>query len=200
VRKKIIVVTAAGALTLGGLAVGVPALADSDRIGVATSAAVDRIRDAIDDLVADGSLTEEQADEVAGRLADAGFGGHGGGHRGGGGHGGFGLDAAADALGMTEEELRNALETEGTTLADVAEQQGLSTGDLVEALVEAAHERADAAVEDGRLTQEEADDRLADVEERISERVTTVLPERGRGNGSGPGGRGDGAEHDGSGD
>ncbi|SOD97859.1 hypothetical protein [Blastococcus haudaquaticus] len=179
-RKKLIIATTAGALTLTGLAVAVPALASP---GAGGTAAVERITEALSGLVDDGSLTQEQADEVAATLSEAGIAGRGGGHHG----GGPGLAAAADALGMTEEELRTALEQEGTTLADVAEEQGVDVGTLVDALVEAQQERIAEAVEDGQLTQEEADERLADLKERITERVNSDTPPAGRG----PGGRGD---------
>ena len=171
-RKKLIIATAAGVLTLGGVVVAMPVLADTD-----STTAADRVREALTGLVEDGSLTEEQADEVATTLSESGLGrgGHHGGHR-------LGLETAAEALGMTEDELRTALEPDGTSLADVAEAEGVDVGTLVDALVEAQQERIAQAVEDGRLTQEEADERLADLEERVTERVNSADP--------GPGGRG----------
>ncbi|MDP5182630.1 hypothetical protein QOZ88_08255 [Blastococcus sp. BMG 814] len=163
-RKKLIIATTAGALALGGgLAVAVPALADEE----ASTTRQDRIRDALSGLVDDGSLTGEQADEVAATLAESGLGG-------GRGHGPAArphLAAAATALDLTEDELREALATEGTSLADVAEQQGVAVEVLGDALVAAQEERIAQAVEDGDLTQEEADERLADLEERVSARV-----------------------------
>jgi polyhydroxyalkanoate synthesis regulator phasin len=170
-RKKLIIATTAGVLSLGGLAVAVPALADTDGSG----SAVDRITEALSGLVSDGSITQDQADEVATTLDEVGI-GHGGPGFGHGGPGGPDLDAAATALGMTEDELRTALEPDGTTLADVAEQQDVPVDTLVDALVAAAQERMAGAVEDGHLTQDEADDRLADLEERITERVTSGPP------------------------
>ncbi|MBJ7453432.1 MAG: hypothetical protein JHC71_15325 [Blastococcus sp.] len=173
-RKKLIIATTAGVLTLGGLGLAVPALADTGPTG----SAVDRITEALSGLVSDGSITQEQADEVASTLDEAGI-GHGGGHRG----GGFDLSAAATALGMTEDELRTALETDGTTLADVAGDQGVEVDVLVDALVTAQQERIAAAVEDGRITQEQADERLADLEERVTERVNSEPPVGGPGHG-----------------
>ncbi len=166
-RRKLIIATTAGALTLGGLAVAVPATAGSDAAG---ASAVERITEALSGLVSDGSLTQEQADEVADTLSEAGIGGPGG-HGGGRGGGHLDLAAAASALGLTEEELRTALEADGTSLADVAEEHGVPVDALVDALVTAAQEDIAAAVEDGELTQEQADERLADLEERVTERV-----------------------------
>lgn len=188
-RKKLIIATTAGVLSLGGLAVAAPALADT---GNPAGSAVDRITEALSGLVSDGSITQEQADEVAGTLDEAGI-GHGGGHRG----GGLALSAAATVLGLTEDELRTALATDGTTLADVAEEQGVDLDALVDALVTAAQERMAVAVEDGRLTQEQADERLADLEERITERVNSESPVGGPGHGprgNRDGGTGGGAD------
>jgi hypothetical protein len=84
---------------------------------------------------------------------------------------------------MTEDELRTALETDGTTLADVAGEQGVEVDVLVDALVAAQEERIAAAVEDGRITQEQADERLADLEERVTERVNSEAPVGGPGHG-----------------
>lgn len=169
-RKKLIIATAAGVLTLGGVAVAVPVLADTD----GETSVVDRIKSALSGLVDDGSLTQEQADEVATTLSDAGLGhgGHHGGDR-------IGLETAADALGLTEAELRTALEPDGTSLADVAQDQGVDVGTLVDALVQAQQDRIAQAVEDGRLTQAEADQRLADLEARVTERVNSDDPVRG---------------------
>jgi hypothetical protein len=170
-RKWILTTTAAGAVLVGGLAVAGPALAED---GSGTSA-VERITEALAGLVDDGSITQAQADEVAATLAEAGLGGpHGHGR-----HGpGLQLSVAAETLGMSEDELREALAADGATLADVAEEQGVAVPDLVDALVAAGEERIAGAVEDGRLTQEEADQRLADLEARITERVESPLPDR----------------------
>ncbi|MCA0146674.1 hypothetical protein [Blastococcus sp. LR1] len=181
-RRKLIIATTAGVLGLSGLAVAVPALAAPGDSG--GGSAVERITDALSGLVDDGSLTQDQADEVATTLSEAGVG------RGGPHGGGPGLEAAATALGMTEDELRSALEPDGTTLADVAEDEGVPVDDLVAALVAAERERTAQAVEAGRLPQDEADERLADVEERVTERVNSDAPARGHG--GHPGGRGPG--------
>ena len=179
-RKKLIIATTAGVLTLGGVVVAVPVLADTD-----STTAADRVREALSGLVDDGSITDEQADEVATTLSGAGIGGRGGHHG-----GRLALDAAASALDMTEEELRTALEPEGTTLADVAEAQGVGVDTLMDALVQAMEERLAQAVEDGRLTQEQADERLADLEERVAERVNSA-DRGGRGHHGPRGGDGD---------
>ncbi|TFV92930.1 hypothetical protein E4P40_00650 [Blastococcus sp. CT_GayMR20] len=170
-RTKLIIATTAGVLTLGGVAVAVPVLADTP----GETSVVDRIKEALTGLVDDGSITQEQADEVATTLSEAGLGRGGGPH----GAGRLGLETAAEALGMTDDELRTALEPDGTSLADVAEAEGVEVDTLVDALVEAQQARIAEAVEDGRLTQEEADERLADLEERVTDRVNSDDLRRG---------------------
>jgi hypothetical protein len=187
-RKLIVTTTTAGVLALGGLAVAVPALADTDpgtSTGTTASSAVDRITEALSGLVSDGSLSQEQADEVATTLDGAGL-GRPGGPGGPGGHGGgpLELSAAATALGMSEADLRTALETEGTSLADVAGQQGVAVDTVVQALVAAAQADIAQHVQDGDLTQAQADERLADLQARVTERVDSD----GWGPGRGPGG------------
>ena len=179
-RKKLVIAASAGVLTLSGLAVAVPALADpSSTASVAGTSAVERIKNALSGLVGDGSLTQEQADEVATTLEAAGLGDGRGGH---GGGGRLDLAAAATALGMTQDELTTALQADGASLATVAGQQGVAVDTLVTALTDAAETRITQAVTDGRITQEQADQRLADLAARITERVNaTDLGRHGRG-------------------
>jgi lambda repressor-like predicted transcriptional regulator len=174
VRKKLVVAAAAGALTLTGLAVAVPAVADTDDTDGTSTSVVDRIKDALSGLVDDGSITQEQADEVATTLDGAGFGHHGG---------WFGLETAAETLGMTEDELRTALDAEGATLASIAEDKGVAVDQLIDALVKAKQERIAKAVEEG-MPQDVADERLADLQERVTEWVNAThedMPWGGRG-------------------
>jgi uncharacterized protein YidB (DUF937 family) len=149
------------------------------------------IKDALSGLVGDGTITQEQADKVAEALngSDAlGHHGPGGGLRGLGP--GVGLDAAAEALGMSAQDLRSALQR-GSTLADVAQEQGVETSALVDALVTAAQERLDAAVADGRIPQQRADELAGTLEQEITEHLDDPLPLRGPGDGRGRGHHGD---------
>ena len=84
--------------------------------------------------------------------------------RGPGGHG-FGLgdaelEAAAKVLGMTTDEISSALQS-GKTLQDLADEAGVDIAD-VQAAIQAVHEaemreRIAQAVEDGTMTQAQAD-------------------------------------------
>ncbi|SFO77679.1 hypothetical protein SAMN05660464_1123 [Geodermatophilus dictyosporus] len=194
-RKKIVLAATAGALTLTGLGLAVPAMADEETTTTesttGSTTVEDRIRDALSGLVDDGSITQEQADEVATTLGGAGFGGHGGHWWG----GGFGLEVAAETLGLSEEDLRAALEADGASLAGVAEDQGVAVEDLVAALVAAAQEHLDEAVAEGRLTQEQADERSAELETWITERVNDTDADGGP-----RGGWGHWGDRDGDGD
>lgn len=155
--------------------------AEADR----TASLVERIKEALSGLVSDGTITQEQSEQVASTLADSdalrGPGGHG--HH---GHGlgfgpgmfGEGLDAAAEVLGMTGEELRDALR-DGATLGAIADEQGVDRQQLVDALVAAATERINEAVADGRLTQEQADERIAELPDKVTELLDRALPTRG---------------------
>ena len=177
-RKKLITLTTAGLIAVGGAAVAVPALAATDTTNTATatpdSTQVEKITEALAGLVTDGSITQEQAEKVASTLDAADL---GGGHRGGHG-GGRDLSTAATTLNMTEDDLRTALQADGATLATVADAQGVSVGTLIDALVTAGQERITQAVADGEMTQEQADQRLADLQTRVTDRVNSTGDDR----------------------
>jgi hypothetical protein len=133
----------------------------------------------VDAAVADGRLTKEQGDALKQRIESGqaplfGLGGGPGGHDRG-GHLGD-LDAAASYLGLTEDQLRTQLQS-GKTLAEVAKAQGKSVDGLVDALVAATKKHLDDAVADGRLTQAQADQILAGMKQRITDRVNGKLPQ-----------------------
>lgn len=63
--------------------------------------------------------------------------------------------AIAEALGMTEDELADALRS-GKSLRELAGEQGVDEAALMAAILEHLRGRLDSAVDNGRLTQEEA--------------------------------------------
>ncbi len=99
------------------------------------------------------------------------------------------LEAAAEGIGIEPAALRDALEG-GQTIAEVAQAHGVEVQAAVDALVADATERIDQAVADERFTQEEADQKKADLNERITAVVNGERPEGGprgaRGGGNGP--------------
>ena len=85
-----------------------------------------------------------------------------------GGPGGFGgrgpgLEAAADAIGISVDELRTALR-DGSSLAEVAAANDVDVQTVIDALVAEATAHLDEAVENGRLTEAEAAERAADLD------------------------------------
>jgi polyhydroxyalkanoate synthesis regulator phasin len=140
---------------------------------------VSKILEALGPLVENGTISEAQAEAVAETLAEnlpprrP--------HRG----GRFVVGAAAEFLGMEVQDLAAQLR-EGTTLAEIA---GAQTDGLIAALVADVEEKLDGAVAEGRITQEEADEKLAEA----TERITTFVNEGPQHEeGEGPGGRGRG--------
>jgi transposase len=109
------------------------------------------------------------------------FGGRGGGWgRGGFGRGGFGwagggmwtmFDTAAEALELTPEEFFAELRA-GKSPAEIAEEQGVDVQKVYDAMNatrgEAMQQALQEAVEDGRITQEQADQMLERLENRPS--------------------------------
>lgn len=160
-----------------------------------------RIKAALKTLVDDGTITQAQADKVASRLASSlpgpgGFrdfrGGPGTGEpgmggpgmHGPGGTGGMrdlmqaGLDAAAKALGMTSDQVRQGLMS-GKSLATMAKEKGVATSTVVDALVAEADARIDQAVKDGTLTADQAARFKAGAKDRITAFVDGRLPRFG---------------------
>lgn len=144
------------------------------QLGVEPSALSDALKEAlenrIDDALADGRLSAEQAQRLRERLDSQeypqlfGGGHHGFGHRGFSAHLGF-LDEAASYLGISVTELRDELRDK--TLAEIAREQGKSASALVDRLVATQTKRIDEAVADGRLTDEQAAELKEGVEARM---------------------------------
>ena len=134
-------------------------------------------------LVDAGTITQAQSDAVVAALVAN---GPKGGMRG--GHGGPGMDVAAQALGMTADELHTALDG-GQTLAQVAESKGVSVQVLTDALVAAEKTHIAQEVTDGRIDQATADQKLAEVDQHVTDMINGVRPQ-GAPHGGQPGGKG----------
>ena len=143
------------------------------------------LKNRVDDAVEDGRLTEEQGRRLKERidsggvpffgLGPRGFHDH---HRKGlGPHMLFGGKAAgaAEYLGMERTEMFEAL-SRGKTLADLARERDKPVAGLIDAMVEATEKRLDEAVADGKLTEADKKEVLADVRERISRLVNEGFP------------------------
>jgi hypothetical protein len=181
---------AAGVLTGGaaGLALSVPGVSSAEpTTATATAgspvapAAPDRaawVTAALQPLVDDGTITRAQADAVAAALQQAAPAGPMGSHgpRGELGlPGGPGLDAAAQAIGVTTDELSQAL-VGGQTIAGFAQSKGVDPQVVIDAMVAQAGQHLVDEVASGEHTQDEADRIAADLEQRITGMVNGELP------------------------
>lgn len=147
-----------------------------------------RIQETLRPLVEDGTITQAQADKVTDALVAASPDRDHGDRGGPWGHGGFGLglDVAAKALGITADELRTELQ-KGSSIADVAKAKGVDPATVTDALVAEATTRIDEQVANGKVTRDEADQRIAELKDRIAAMVNGELPAGGPGAAGGPG-------------
>jgi hypothetical protein len=166
IRTTILTAAIAGG-SIVGLA-GVTGIADAAIDTDAASPAAAAIGDANDEGIADTDRAERRAARQAARETNR--------------------QEIADVLGVSVEDLSTELQG-GATLADVAAANGVAVSDVVDAIVQQKTERVDQAVENGRMTAEEAAEKTADLEERVQTRVEEGRPERGDGEGR-RGGRG----------
>jgi len=181
-------------LVVAALAMTGVALAQSDDAATADPATTieetpirSKIVEWLAPLVDEGTIDQSQAEAVADTLAEAlprppGPMGHG-------------IEAireAADFLGLTPEDLVEALR-DGQTLADLAVANGSTADALIDHLVGLAEAHLDELVADGRITAEEKADMLEHMTERITASVNGDIDRPflgGPGMGHGPGGMG----------
>lgn len=147
----------------------------------------------IDEKVADGTLTAEQGERLKERIQEEGFLSpldrlgirvhvrHE--------MGGLTVEAAATVLGVEPDELLAELR-DGTTMAEVAEDQGMAVDKFTSALLDQVRQDLDALVADGTLTENQADNAFERIEENIDSIVNAEMGPCGRGRG--PGGFGGG--------
>jgi hypothetical protein len=87
---------------------------------------------------------------------------------------------AAKAIGITEAQLETALQG-GQSLAAVAKSKGVDVQKVIDALVADANDELAAAVKSGALTQAQADELKANVEQRVTAQVNGTLHGHGDG-------------------
>lgn len=156
--------------------------------------------DLINEKVADGSLTEEEAAEIIeriesaeGRLFPPFFG-----HKGGGHHGHFPrvigniFEAAAGILGLDVDALHEEVRA-GSSLADIAEGQGLDVEAFKGDLQTALQAEIEAKVADGTITVEMGERLSAALANHI-DRIVEGVKGDGPGRGFGPSGDGTGED------
>jgi len=173
-KRLVMIAVAVAVLALGVVAIGGAAADEddgplgtflskvADKLGVSEDelqTAIDEARtETLDEAVDEGLLTEEQAE----RLQDGGFPfrgrpRHGPGHV---------MDAAAEALGMPQDELMEQLR-DGNSLAEVAEAQGKDLKAFKAELLDQVQAQLDELVAEDDLTQEQADGIFQRTEENI---------------------------------
>lgn len=141
-----------------------------DQLKAAQKAARDQL---IDEAVAAGRITPEQAERlkalepgefrglrklghrVAHALANI-------------------LDAAANALGLTTEEVRQGL-ADGKSIADLAGEQGKSVDAVKSAMLSELESEIDQAVADGKITAEQG----ANLKQKLNDRIDDIVNHRG---------------------
>jgi phage antirepressor YoqD-like protein len=194
--RRIAALALAGGLLAGGTGAAIAAVTKDDGKKAEQAVLADaakrlnvspeKLRDAlsaaqdaqIDQAVKDGTLTQKQADAIKARRKQSGrvLGGPFGGPPGFRGHGpGFGPHGGArgvifpdlaKALGLTRTQLFEQLR-DGKSIADIAKAKGKSLDDVRAAVKADAKQRADKAVKDGDLTQAQADEMLAHLDDAL---------------------------------
>ena len=181
--KRSVAITAIAASTLGGVAAGaafftpVIASAQDDAVEAeqATPGRGERISEALQVLVDDGTLTEVQRDAVVETLKNA-RPDRGASHD---RRGPRGAGEIAKILGLEGSEMREALRN-GSSIAELAEAQGIDSADIVGAIVARAEDRLDAAVENGRIDDAQAAEMLTRAAERAEDLVNGEIEFGGR--------------------
>lgn len=159
--RKLLAVAAVVSLVAGGLILAVSLQQPQSALAQETEDRVfgGPLRDVLDDLVSQHVITQEQADKIASAFAErvAAL------HRGRVPY----LETVAGVLDIDVDDLAEHLR-DGKTIAEIA---GNKTQAVIDALVAEQNARIDRAVENGRLTEEQADEVRTATAERIEAMV-----------------------------
>lgn len=150
--------------------------------GALTNALKQALKNRVDAAVKDGRMTKEEGARIKERIDASdvpmlGLGPRGFRHHPHGDHKHFPgvvfggkLEGAAEYLGMDRLQLMNAL-SGGKTLAALARDRSKSVNGLIDAMVAATGKRLDEAVANGKLTEADKKEVLADLKGRITRLV-----------------------------
>src|SRR5947209_11836856 len=190
-----VAVAGAAVLVLGGAAVGIAAAQAQPRTTPSGQQAQSGYQRFVDALAKRLNISTQNLESaITQARSDAGLPAQGNGFPGGGGRGergkGFGgdLNAAATAIGITQDQLRTELP--GKSLAQVAQAHGKTANDVATALKNAANQRIDQEVAAGRLAADQANTRKQAAATQIDQFVTQTVPHGGSGGPGGPSGLG----------
>lgn len=141
-------------------------------------------KETIDTKVADGKLTEEQAAKIKENIENEEFRGPGFG-RGLRGEPGRFMGAGAEMqgisefLGMSEDDLREAMRTDDKTLLEIAKEKGKTEDQLKSYLSTKFDERVSQALTDGKITETQANK----MKENKDDMIERIMNREGRGPG-----------------
>lgn len=147
--------------------------ANGGNVEAVVNAAVTEATAEINQAVADGKMTQERADQLISRLPEVYMAAVNGELR------ERAMEAratvgviqlAAEETGLSAQEIRQQLR-DGQTLADVLTANGVEVTAFIDTAAAQVQERLTEAVSNGRLTQEQADERLQQFCERLTERI-----------------------------
>lgn len=143
-----------------------------------------RIEKFLDELVKDGTITQEQAEKIKAKIKEK-VGSGRGGHDGRGDLIRAGLVEAAKSIGISAEQLKEELKS-GKSVAEVAQAHGVDPQKVIDDLVAAATAKIDEAVAAGKIPA----DRAAEIKANLPERISRLVNSKHGPNG--PGGHRDG--------
>ena len=182
-KNKAIASGLVGLLAFGGAAAIATPIASAQGPDGTDAQVQERLQarsDRLAEKVADGTITQEQADQIAARFGDrqerrserraevsA---------------------VVADLLDISTDDLV-AAHQDGQSLADIAAANGVDVQIVIDALVAQANAHVDEKVADGSIDQTRADEIRANLVERITARVNGERPEPGERTGRGGPGR-----------
>ena len=142
----------------------------------------------LDELVADGKITEDEVAKIRDRIESGDFplfpfGGHGPGRGPGGPHHGHGfgmiggdlIKQTADFLGIDRQTVIDGLQND-QSLAQIAEANGKSGDELSGYIYDQLQTKLDEAVANNRITQDREDSMLSNAKDRIDEAINRVGP------------------------
>ncbi len=140
--------------------------------------------DTVDQMLKDGTITQQQADKLNQEIQNGNFPGLlGMGGRFGGfgmmGKGEFGaslqsiVQAVAGKLNLTPQQIQDQLKS-GKSLAEIASAQGVSRDDLKSDITTAVDQQVDKAVTDGKITQTRADQ----IKSNLSSKLDQIIDQK----------------------
>jgi hypothetical protein len=161
--------------------------ANGGDVDAVIAAVVEEATTRIATAVTEGRITQERADEMLANLQETVTSaingelqlGRGGGLGGRGGRDGMRavLDLVVEQTGLTRAEVLAQVQ-DGATVAEILTANDVDVAAFIDSAVAQAETKIAEAVAAGRITQEQADERLAQLRERLTDFINNGRPER----------------------